>query len=150
MACKHNLQYWHNLPYIGLGAGAHGYAGGIRTANVLSPSSYIQRLQQSLGEGSSSNNLGFPHTPATQNANSINTEEEIGETMMMGLRLTREGVSEETFQNRFQRSLSATFSKQIERLVKLGLVEWKRGGQTHLRLTDRGRLLGNQVFVEFI
>ena len=29
-ACKHNLQYWRSLPYLGLGAGAHGYAGGKR------------------------------------------------------------------------------------------------------------------------
>ena len=34
-ACKHNLQYWRCLPYLGLGAGAHGYAAGMRYANVL-------------------------------------------------------------------------------------------------------------------
>ena len=36
-ACRHNLQYWRNLPYLGLGAGAHGYVAGFRTENVLSP-----------------------------------------------------------------------------------------------------------------
>jgi oxygen-independent coproporphyrinogen-3 oxidase len=37
LACRHNLQYWRNLPYIGMGAGAHGFVGGHRTVNVLAP-----------------------------------------------------------------------------------------------------------------
>jgi oxygen-independent coproporphyrinogen-3 oxidase len=32
--CQHNLQYWHNLPYLGFGAGAHSYYAGYRTSNV--------------------------------------------------------------------------------------------------------------------
>jgi oxygen-independent coproporphyrinogen-3 oxidase len=44
-ACRHNLQYWRNLPYLGLGAGAHGYAAGFRTENLLSPLAYIQRFK---------------------------------------------------------------------------------------------------------
>jgi oxygen-independent coproporphyrinogen-3 oxidase len=40
LACRHNLQYWRNQPYLGLGAGAHGWAGGVRTANVLAPAAY--------------------------------------------------------------------------------------------------------------
>ena len=43
-ACRHNLQYWRLLPYLGFGAGAHGYAKGVRTANVLTPIAYIQRM----------------------------------------------------------------------------------------------------------
>ncbi|MFN8448364.1 MAG: hypothetical protein U0521_07175 [Anaerolineae bacterium] len=34
--CRHNLQYWHNDPYVGVGPGAHGWAGGVRYATVLS------------------------------------------------------------------------------------------------------------------
>ncbi|HRE25055.1 MAG TPA: radical SAM family heme chaperone HemW, partial [Anaerolineales bacterium] len=42
-ACRHNLQYWRNEPYLGFGAGAHGYAQGQRYANVLAPTAYIER-----------------------------------------------------------------------------------------------------------
>ena len=42
LACQHNLQYWRNLPYLGCGAGAHGFAGRKRTENELDPGQYIQ------------------------------------------------------------------------------------------------------------
>jgi oxygen-independent coproporphyrinogen-3 oxidase len=35
-ACKHNLQYWHNQPYLGFGAGAHGFHSGYRLVNTPS------------------------------------------------------------------------------------------------------------------
>ena len=35
--CQHSLQYWRNLPYLGLGAGAHGFAGGYRYSTIASP-----------------------------------------------------------------------------------------------------------------
>ncbi len=63
LACRHNLQYWLNMPYLGFGAGAHGYAAAYRTANVLSPAAYIQRLQHPAAEPPS-----FPATSATQNS----------------------------------------------------------------------------------
>ena len=57
-ACLHNLQYWRSLPYIGLGAGAHGFAAGYRTANVLAPAAYIKRLK-------AGGDFRFPRTAAT-------------------------------------------------------------------------------------
>lgn len=142
-SCRHNLQYWRNLPYLGFGAGAHGYAGGVRTANVLSPAAYIKRCQEGMP-------LEFPRTPATLEINNIGRQAEIGETMMMGLRLTHEGVSAASFEKRFGVSLNEQFKKQIERLGKSGLLEWGEDDRDILRLTPRGRLLGNQVFMEFI
>ena len=103
--CRHNLQYWHNLPYLGLGAGAHGFVPGYRTANVRSLVEYIRRFQPGVG----SQPAVFPATPATQELVSIDPETEMGETMMMGLRLTREGVSDTHFQARFGRSLRSSF-----------------------------------------
>ena len=44
--CRHNLQYWRGLPYLGLGAGAHGYANGYRYSNVLRIKTYIDRFQE--------------------------------------------------------------------------------------------------------
>ncbi len=142
-SCRHNLQYWRNQPYLGFGAGAHGYAGGFRTANVLAPAAYIQRCE-------SDEALSFPRTPATVQLTPIHRADEIGETMMMGLRLTREGVSNQKFSARFGASLQSIFGKEIDRFISLGLLEWSEDGGDCLRLTKRGRLLGNQVFMEFL
>jgi oxygen-independent coproporphyrinogen-3 oxidase len=146
LACRHNLQYWRNQPYLGFGAGAHGYAAAQRTANVLSPAIYIERLSAPAEQ-----RMVFPRTPATQNLQTIDRASEIGETMMMGLRLVREGVSAAAFQRRFGQSLEEVFPRQIARFTGYGLLEWldDESGR-RLRLTSRGRLLGNQVFSEFI
>jgi oxygen-independent coproporphyrinogen-3 oxidase len=148
-SCQHNLQYWRNLPYLGLGAGAHGYGGGIRTANVLSPKRYIQSFL-SDNVNHSQYHLQFPSTPATVDSHYVKQDQEIRETMMMGLRLTEEGVSGEAFRARFGTSLREVYETEIEELISEGLLEWEPVESDRLRLTPRGRLLGNQVFVRFI
>jgi oxygen-independent coproporphyrinogen III oxidase len=142
-ACLHNMQYWRNLPYLGLGAGAHGYADRFRTANVLSPAVYIQRCLDGAVKS-------FPRTPATVDATAIDRSTQIAETMMMGLRLLQEGISRTTFRERFRESLEVRFRDQIDRLQTQGLLEWAGRDGDILRLTQQGRLLGNRVFVEFI
>ncbi len=146
LACLHNLQYWRNQPYLGLGAGAHGYAGGVRTANVLAPADYIQRLAVMDEKPPAA----FPRTPATISEILIDRQAEMGETMMMGLRLVRDGVAAADFEERFGLSLQSAYGLVIERLVNQGLLEWIDALQPRLRLTQRGRLLGNRVFMEFI
>jgi len=141
LACRHNLQYWRNQPYLGLGAGAHGYAGGYRTANVLGILPYIERCRTGqAGE--------FPCTPATVSAIAVDQTNEMQETMMVGLRLLEEGVSAGDFNQRFGLELEDVFGSQIDRLVEKGLLEWTGDGR--LRLTRRGHLLGNQVFMQFV
>jgi oxygen-independent coproporphyrinogen-3 oxidase len=140
LACRHNLQYWRNLPYLGLGAGAHGFAGGFRTANIRAPQAYIRRL-------SDARPMAFPRTAAVVNQNPIDLEVEMGETMMMGLRLLEEGVSAEVFQRRFNQGLAEVYGQPIDMLLANGLVEWFQGA---LRLTERGKMLGNQVFMQFV
>src|SRR6266704_3513487 len=46
--CRHNLTYWHNLPYLGTGAGAYSSFGGRRFSNVLAPLEYIRLLKARL------------------------------------------------------------------------------------------------------
>ena len=147
-SCRHNLQYWHNLPYLGLGAGAHGFISHQRTVNVSAPSVYIDKLNNGMlnpGE-----EINFPRTPATLQIDPIDVDTEIGETMMMGLRLVIEGISNHEFQQRFGMSLRQCFGIQIDRLRSFGLLEWAGEEKETLRLTNKGRLLGNQVFMEFI
>ena len=142
--CTHNLQYWRGLPYLAFGAGAHGYANGFRYSNALRIKTYVERLSQP----SSFTTQPFPISPATVNQHKQTTQDDISEFMMTGLRLTQEGVSENDFQARFGTSMQEVYGKEIEELLKIGLLEIKNSGV--LRLTSRGRLLGNQVFMRFV
>jgi oxygen-independent coproporphyrinogen-3 oxidase len=81
----------------------------------------------------------------------------MSEFMMTGLRLIQEGVSDAEFQARFGTSMRDAYGKEIEELLKLGLIESPspkgrraRGEGEILTLTQRGRLLGNQVFMQFV
>lgn len=138
--CRHNLQYWRNQPYLGLGAGAHGYAAGTRTANVLGPAQYIQRCMSGAQKP-------FPLTPATVNAHPVDMRTAMMETMMVGMRLTQEGVPDARFRGRFGIGIADAFPEEVVRLLQRGLVAWVDGA---LRLTRLGTMLGNQVFMEFV
>lgn len=146
IACQHNLQYWRGKPYLGLGAGAHGYADHIRTMNILKPAAYIEQM----GKEIKPEKRVFPVSPAASEYTVLSPQEEIGEFMMMGLRLTQEGVGDDEFLERFERSLENCYGAQVQRLIRLGLLEWVSEPCRRLRLTVKGRLLGNQVFMEFI
>jgi oxygen-independent coproporphyrinogen-3 oxidase len=145
-ACRHNLQYWRNQPYLGFGAGAHGCAAGWRYSNVLAPTAYIARVAAG-DEGGSSRRRAFPFSPAAVETTAVSPETAMDETMMLGFRLVREGVRETEFQSRFGQSLEARYGRRLRRLAALGLVELDSGG---VRLTSGGRLLGNRVFREFV
>ena len=146
--CKHNLQYWRNLPYLGLGAGAHGFINHQRIINILNPRKYVHRMTH--GTKRSGSEITFPWTPAVQHITPIDVDTEIGETMMMGLRLTIEGISNKEFKQRYGMSLQERFGSQIDRLLSYDLLEWAGTDHGILRLSKKGRLLGNQVFKEFI
>jgi oxygen-independent coproporphyrinogen III oxidase len=141
--CRHNLQYWRGKPYLGFGAGAHGYSSNLRISNVLRIRTFIERLGYQINPY----NLHFPLSPATVNQTRISRHVEMQETMMTGLRLTREGVSTEDFKDKFEVEMRAVFGTEINELVGLGLLEWT---DQSLHLTKRGRLLGNQVFMRFV
>jgi oxygen-independent coproporphyrinogen-3 oxidase len=132
-ACRHNLVYWRNEPYIGLGAGAHSWWAGQRWANEPLPDHYVRALKR--GE-----------LPVAERED-IGTELEMAETMMMGLRLLQEGVSLDRFQRRFGASLERVYAEPVAELVDRGLIELT---PRRIRLTPPGRLLGNQVFARFL
>jgi oxygen-independent coproporphyrinogen-3 oxidase len=147
LRCRHNLQYWRNLPYLGFGAGAHGYADGMRTANENSVPKYIRSIQES---GQAAVGAAFPASPSNASRILIDHFVEMQETMMVGLRLVDEGVSRKRFMERFQEDMGAVFRKQIRFLVMRGLLEWALPWGDALRLTPEGHLLGNRVFREFV
>ncbi|MBV6401999.1 MAG: Oxygen-independent coproporphyrinogen-III oxidase-like protein YqeR [Anaerolineales bacterium] len=148
-ACKHNLQYWRSLPYLAFGAGAHGYADGYRYSNVLRIKTYIERLNTDHR----SLITAFPLSPVTVNHHKQTLQDDMSEFMMTGLRLTQEGISEAEFADRFGTSLRDVYEKEIDELLRLGLIEWHSVGATGLsplRITKRARLLANQVFMRFV
>ena len=146
-ACRHNLQYWRSLPYLGLGAGAHGYAGGYRYSNALRIKTYIDRLTADSRPLTAS----FPLTPATVNQHKQTLKDDISDYMINNLRLVQAGVAESDFRLRFGSGLLDVFPKEIEELIRDGLLEKKTSdGSEVFRLTRRGRLLGNRVFFRFV
>lgn len=164
---KHNLAYWENKPYLGIGPGAHSSLMGHRFADMKSPRGYMRSLGVEPG-GSSSKLLSLKEAPipsrqpiptSTPQEVRVMAEDgpvdfieettdslELAETMMMGLRLDK-GVNDDTVKERFGFGLRDMFSTEIEFLAAQGLIQEDAIG---IRLTSRGRLLGNEVFEKFV
>lgn len=130
---RHNLVYWKNEPYFGFGCGAHSSYAGQRYSNVLHPREYIRRVEEGTG--------------TVEEVELIDRALEMGETMMLGLRLIGDGVERTRFVDRFGVELDEVYGSIIDRLIDQGLLESRTD---HVRLTRRGRLLGNRVFAEFL
>ena len=140
--CQHNLQYWRNLPYLGLGAGAHGFAGGYRYSTITSPQRYLESLRDQPSIA-----LDFPLTPAVAKHTLVEEAADLYDTIMMGLRLTREGINRMNFESRFGQDFVAMFPDAIDKLVSLGMLEVSHD---RVRLSRDGRLLSNGVIREFV
>ena len=145
--CRHNLTYWKNQPYLGVGPGAHSYMDGHRFANLRSPRQYIQRMGDWTDPSDSPYDLTtFEEKGVVEMVETIDQRLEMAETLMLGLRLN-EGISEKEFRQRFGMDLRQIYQQQVEELTKLGLLQWNGD---RLVLTQRGRLLGNEVFQRFL
>ena len=138
--CRHNLQYWRNKPYLGLGAGAHGFIDGYRTENVTQIPQYISLLSK---KAKGTDNF----SPAVKLATEIDQFTEMQETMMVGLRLTEEGIAIDKFKDRFQVTPQHVFDDEIVELRALGLIDTT---DKLIRLSKKGKLLGNLVFQKFV
>lgn len=151
--CRHNLQYWRSLPYLAFGAGAHGYADGYRYSNALRIKTYIERLANAESPQSVSN-IEFPLSPAAVNQHKQTLKDDMSEYMLNNLRLTIAGVADSDFRLRFGYGLLDVYPKEMEELIRNGLLERQTSelikNSEVYRLTQRGRLLGNQVFMRFV
>jgi putative oxygen-independent coproporphyrinogen III oxidase len=141
--CRHNIQYWRSLPYLAFGAGAHGYVNGYRYSNVLRIKTYIERLNTASG----SSDMEFPLTFATVNHHKQTLTDDMSEYMLNNLRLVKAGASNADFNSRFGTGLMDIYPEEMKELIRLGLLEWAGNS---IKLTKRGRLLGNQVFMRFV
>lgn len=131
-ACEHNVAYWLNADYVGAGAGAHGHIYPRRWHDLLGVNDYIAAVRDGQ----------LPIAETTE----LSVDDLYGETMMMGLRLNS-GVSFSHFADRCQRPLLDVYSGEVPALVDLGLLVQDDVG---VRLTERGRMLGNEVFMRFL
>ena len=138
---QHNLQYWRNLPYLGLGPGAHGFADGVRYIVTRSPQKYIDSLQTVASD------YAFPRTPAVSKATVVDRKTDMSETIMMGLRLTQEGIDREAFRQRFGADIVDLYRTTIETFVGYGLLHVD---DERIRVTEAGRLLNNAIIRELI
>ena len=142
--CQHNMTYWKNEPYLGLGAGAHSHLGGYRWVNVLSPVEYVKHLGNMRTKLSQQ---PYFNAPWVDNIENIDRDLEIAEAVILSLRL-EEGVNLTDFAHRFGVELYSIYQQQqINELVELGLIA---KNQHSIRLTTKGKLLGNEVFLRFL
>ncbi|MBP7962273.1 MAG: radical SAM family heme chaperone HemW [Caldilineaceae bacterium] len=131
--CQHNLVYWRNQEYVGVGPGAHSHLKDLRWGNRRPVPGYIKRV----GQGRSVE--AFQETISPRLA--------MGETMMLGLRLIEEGVTHARFQNLHGASLAQVFAAEVAQLQGWGMLDVD---EERVRLTQRGLMLGNQIFARFL
>lgn len=129
---RHNLCYWQNHEYLGLGPGSHSYINDQRWANTGDVMEYGGKLVK-----------GNP--PITERL-FLNQRDTMCETAFMGLRLI-EGLDINEFYRRFGLGVTDVWSNEIDYLLKTGLVELTRD---RLKLTRKGLPLANIVFAKFI
>lgn len=129
---RHNLVYWHHQPYLGVGLSAHSFLDDERFANVRGLKHYLARIEAGR----------LP----TAHSEPIDDRRARSDAIVLGLRLIA-GIEVTPFDRRFGGSLLTDHHATIARFSDLDLLEHVDG---HLRLTERGYLLANQVWQAFI
>ena len=125
--CRHNLTYWRNEPYLGLGAAAWSFVGGQRRCNVADVEAYSTRL--------ASDGLAIDYAETCTGAAAAN------ETLMMGLRL-KDGISLQALNRRHGVDLLALRGDQIRRFVGEGI---SIRTADRLGLTLRGMCVASEI-----
>ena len=147
---KHNMAYWLNFPYLGVGPGAHSRLGNYRFWTVDSPRAYIDKVSQWAKVNHEP--IMELDEPALQSILSVGGNEHIdadlsaAETMFLGLRLL-DGIDLEQASAQVGIDLAAKYQTQINELIDLSLLE-REGAR--LRLTKDAYLIANQVFIRFL
>ena len=150
MESLHNITYWRNVPYLGVGPGAHSFIGGYRFANMKSPVGYMTRVRSWDAAPGGVEGLLREAPGPVADIDPMDARTEMADSVILGLRLV-EGVSESAFRERFGVGLHDVYGAVIAENVALGLLRVTgEGADTLLQLTKWGRLLANEAFVRFI
>ena len=130
---QHNMTYWENREYLGLGAGASSYLDGARYKNWNLPSRYIKEVDAGGG--------------AVESVERLEPQMALGETLMLGLRLLEKGVNIRQIESRFRVSFMEVYGKTLSVLSGENLISVERG---RISLTKKGLFLADTVILEFI
>ena len=128
---RHNLMYWDNAEYYGIGAGASGYVNGVRYKNHGPIRHYLKAVE----EGN-----------ARINEEHLSLREQMEEEMFLGLR-KKTGVSKARFEEKFGTSFDNLYGQVVRDLCHQGLLQVE--GQ-QIRMTKKGLFLGDTVAERFI
>ncbi|HFV0315909.1 TPA: radical SAM family heme chaperone HemW [Streptococcus agalactiae] len=128
---SHNLMYWDNVEYYGVGAGASGYLDGIRYRN-RGP---IQHYLKGVSEGN-----------ARLSEEVLSKNEMMEEELFLGLR-KKEGVSIGKFEQKFGTSFEKRYGQIVQELQSDGLLKENNG---FIQMTKKGLFLGDTVAEKFI
>ncbi|HEN9471469.1 TPA: oxygen-independent coproporphyrinogen III oxidase [Streptococcus agalactiae] len=128
---RHNLIYWDNVEYYGVGAGASGYLDGIRYRN-RGP---IQHYLKGVSEGN-----------ARLSEEVLSKNEMMEEELFLGLR-KKEGVSIGKFEQKFGTSFEKRYGQIVQELQSDGLLKENNG---FIQMTKKGLFLGDTVAEKFI
>jgi len=130
--CRHNLNYWQNGPYLGLGAGAVSSFDGLRLKNTVSPTHYMALIK---AQGT-----------AFDEGEALGDEASFRESVIMGLRMLS-GVSLAALRQRYGLEPHTYYGKTLATLCQQGLIECNE--QT-LKLTPQALPLANQVLAALV
>jgi oxygen-independent coproporphyrinogen-3 oxidase len=124
---RHNLTYWRDEPYIGIGAGAAGWVDGVRTKNSPSP----RRYMASVAAG---------HVERVEEERTDRFTR-LGDALALGLRL-REGIDLDALAARIGVDVRGAIGRELDDLVAAGCLEWHG---RHLRVTGSSILVTSEL-----
>jgi oxygen-independent coproporphyrinogen-3 oxidase len=135
--CRHNLNYWENDPYTGIGASAVSYADGVRTENIADIGEYIRKAEARMAVAVSRERL----SPARR----------AKETAAVKIR-TKEGIDFAWFKGHTGYDLPELERKALPKLVSGGLIKYKKAGDrvTGIELRRKGFLFCDLVSSELV
>ena len=128
---RHNLMYWDNAEYYGIGAGASGYVNGVRYKNHGPIRHYLKAVE----EGN-----------ARIHEEHLSLREQMEEEMFLGLR-KKTGVSKARFEEKFCTSFENIYGQVVRDLCHQGLLQVE---DQQIRMTKKGLFLGDTVAERFI
>jgi oxygen-independent coproporphyrinogen III oxidase len=129
---RHNLKYWTDGAWLGLGCGAHSTVDGTRWKNVSATEEYVSRMEAG-------------RAPATD-IRPLSTTERFGDALFTALRLT-DGVDLDEIQRKYGIDPWARFGESLQPFIDEGLLDRQN---RRIRLTRRGMLLANEVMAVFV
>ncbi|WP_075618133.1 radical SAM family heme chaperone HemW [Paenisporosarcina indica] len=129
---RHNNLYWDNVSYAGFGAGAHGYAKGIRYSNI----GPIKKYMDQVADGE------FP----LNHTHEVTRKEQMEEEMFLGLRKV-DGVNKKHFKEKFGIAMEEVYEQEISKHITSGSMVVLNDA---VALTKKGRFIGNEIFQSFL